>query len=164
MKSKNFYFFVMIIFVSYMFADVWIYDNTNHDFENDWRANTWQLRYRVNSINITDNSLSPFYSYNWDGFDEIALGESSDFRPEDGWVLFSAFLGDYCDETAPFVILYNKHTGIVRYFFKNRDPLAEHTRAMAGMSSTSNSGILSTITSVRREFLIPLWGKKLQTI
>ena len=87
----------------------------------DWTAERFDLTVRLNDGTIKENYTVPAPRRQagiWDGV--------SDLQPEDGWILLGNFFGTVNDplnddlegifQFAPYYILYNKFTGILRLF------------------------------------------------
>lgn len=87
----------------------------------DWTAERFDLTVRLNDGTIKEDYTVPAPRRQagiWDGV--------SDLQPEDGWILLGNFFGTVNDplnddlegifEFSPYYILYNKFTGILRFF------------------------------------------------
>jgi hypothetical protein len=141
---------IFLVFASLMLAldgTEWILDEATGYQVNDWRSPVWIIT-SISYDENRDRTISPFYSFGASINDEIAFGANSDFQPDDGWVLLHAYLGNslgsFIHLLNPYVVLYNKERGIVRYFFKKREE-SSHSQAFAQMRAFSNTGILSSI-------------------
>ena len=134
-------------------SDTWILDKDNpvSNSQIKWTAPFWGYTYNVSPGDVRIRSIrSPYYEITTN-LSEIALKGESDFLESEGWVLLYAFLGgsgvtiNPSDTTInPFVILYNKERGILRYFYMKYFS-SNHTSAFAELTSNSNTGILSSI-------------------
>ncbi|MDX2249990.1 MAG: hypothetical protein SF052_24620 [Bacteroidia bacterium] len=86
----------------------------------DWRDMEYDLNFTVNGQTISTTIPSPFYQIDNNNVSYLYLSE--DDKPEDGWELIGRNLGYYdngtprSDLTNPYLILYNKYTGLLRIF------------------------------------------------
>lgn len=86
----------------------------------DWRSANFNLNYSPNGFLIQTTIPSPFNQTNNSEVDHLYL--SNDFKPIDGWELIHRDLGyedngtPKTDLVNPYLILYNKFTGILRVF------------------------------------------------
>jgi len=95
----------------------------------------------------------PFYdTYAGLNYGGLIQGTNSDYYPEDGWELFKYNLGRLDDDTTlrvhapvvPYIMLYNRYTGIMRLFAVLYDPLNEYkTVAIHVYELTPNSNGLN---------------------
>ncbi len=142
--------FLLMMFVCAIWAQTWIVDAGNSSLNQlDWRAPYWGISYRNGFEPAVRTLISPFYLYTETNLDYIADGANSDFQPSDGWVLLHVWLGDSNasdQDIAPSVVLYNKNTGIVRYFFRSAN-VTSHTQAFAKLTSIGNTGIINTVNT-----------------
>ena len=149
--------FIMLLLLSITVCSFsqtsWIFDNdAPQDNQGDWRSPIWVFRY-WNTTQSTFDEIpwtSPFYITNYTWLDKIAEEEDSDFQPSEGWFLLTANLGSSITQSDinPYVVLYNKETGLIRYFFKNFYTDTSNLRqAFAQIRAEGNSGLLSVITS-----------------
>jgi uncharacterized protein YjgD (DUF1641 family) len=145
----------MFLISTCLFAQVWIYDSANHNNDqNDWTAPVWGF---IHDDGV-ENYDSPFYDTMSTNMNAVAKGDSSDFLPENGWELLKAYLGKSTislingkPNQNPFCVLYNKHTGIIRFLTAEKRENNSHTKAFLQMTTWgdngNNTGILSTINT-----------------
>ena len=150
---KNIMIIISFLMMNLLFANsIWILDdNPNVENQGDWTAETWVFSH-LSQGNTPNHWSSPFYS-NHTALAFIAQKEASDFRYNDGWRLLAAYMGDSRHEIEdgrqPFVVLYNRYTGIMRYIFRNHIGI-QNVSALKGfceVRTNSNTGIFSTFNS-----------------
>ena len=132
--------------------DIWIVDSYNSDNNSihygvDWRVQFWGYIH-ADGVHTTP---SPFWDINNTNLDMIAHRENSDFHP-DKWVLLHVSLGNSgatLDNQSRYeVVLYNKETGTIRYFFRRNHMEQSKTTAFGQLIiNNNNTGIMSTINT-----------------
>ncbi|MCL2064607.1 MAG: hypothetical protein FWG98_09605, partial [Candidatus Cloacimonetes bacterium] len=144
---------VMIFTLNAQIGQTWIYDAADlSEHPINWRAQWWKVSHSGTEQELL---LSPFFAdtEEYPSLAFVAKGTSSDFRPEDGWVLIRAYLGDsryplpQNDENSPVVILYNLHTGIIRYFAHANTNRVDYYQAIARITNMYDTGLLSAINT-----------------
>jgi Secretion system C-terminal sorting domain len=92
----------------------------------DWRTEWWDANINTNVTGPLIRVVSPFHSLisnndnsNNSNIRHFAIALDKDYKPDDGWELLAKNLGvsGGISISDPYVIFYNKNTGIVRSFF-----------------------------------------------
>ena len=119
----------------------------------DWRTPNWEIYTITNVLGVGNSFPSPFSSQNNPNTQSLPQPpnpqtglDDTDWQPEDGWVLLKKDLGtdDAHRTNQPYVLLYNKHTAVVRAFFLVVQQFSANT---SGSTNTTDATI--TITFIK---------------
>ncbi|MDX1904124.1 MAG: T9SS type A sorting domain-containing protein [Thermonemataceae bacterium] len=133
----------------------------------DWRTEFYRFNYKNSQV---INIISPFWD-SQNGVTDPVYGyesNSRDYHPEDGWELLAKEFGYEDDNitpkteniSMPYLVLYNKYTGLMRAFFaiavsdRNEDYNAASVKLLFNTGSFQSSLLLpltSTVVSFEEE-------------
>jgi hypothetical protein len=148
-----------------------------------WRLNDFDWKYQ-NPLNTTiaeyfefqqQNSPYPFYVRSpWTGptdaeyYHYVSRFGYSDYLPEDGWELIKMEFGEPISSNTPFfpklpyMIFYNKYTGILRFFGALNDPRTYHTMKVSLRLATNVDD--DVFENVKGTNLLSLHGESMQPL
>ncbi len=116
--------------------------------------------------------LSPWHTADPNfNYIDLANGTNSDYEYADGWELLKANLGKFNDNTTsrqrtvkiPYIILYNKHQGLIRMFASLRNPDYTYKTVVVKFSHPKGA-LVSGQASLNASSLLSLGGETAQAL
>jgi hypothetical protein len=127
----------------------------------DWRTSTYPVLLTSGSL-IPNPLLSPFYQGDNGNVAQFTYTNKQDMRPDDGWEVLKYDLGGALSASGisthvvniPYLVLYNRFLGKMRFFIARGDKPLETNYAQIAISLTGSNK--SSILDLHHGYLRPL--------
>lgn len=167
MKTKVLLFIILLLFYKSIFAqsnNCSINTTTSTQQSWDWTQRLWEwydptipyIDNNGNALSVRNYLENPYWAVNTtnNNIRELTKELNRDYNPNDGWELLQKNLGTsglaVYGKLNPYVILYNRHTGIIRVFI-NITSSYQNKSALIRLRFEKNSpqtGLISTATNI----------------